>query len=634
MKLLYLCTDLLIKEYEQEFYGYTFTTKYNFILKRTYDSAEYQLIINRTGEDNDDFFGDTIDITAIMGKNGAGKSCLTDDIMQLICGIWESTRYFIAVFEEKQENNSILKCFYNVNAYVNSDIECFYCGTIEDENIKTYLTQVPVILRLAFSFDSGRWINSFPEYLGDLSTCALLGAQKETGGSTRRYFTNEIKKQIHFVNSNKWNEAEKFCHPRFLEIQTKMSSNKVKDELKNIFGQANKQIYNFYQHNLEFQKKFHMYLYIKSLIPEAKFDRNKLISIRPMDISEHLIKIIESMCKDHEELQEKIILFERYINYLERFWIKVEEREEGIEDGFYAFVKVDEINLKEFSRRFEEVSEDVFSYSWGLSSGEYQMFSMYARLFSVTKPIYRDKNLEYVIDRELIINNKNECEEDANVNHDIILILDEADVALHPEWQQQYIKSILQYLPDIFSGSNIQIILTTHSPIILSDIPNDHIIFMSNKDNKRVIERRTEPLTFGANIQMLYYDSFSLKKGSIGEYALDNINKLVRVLKPDTDKNLHNPKHPNQEEIQTRLKKEEIIVAKENLQKEIEKRIHVIGEPLIRRKLEDWLAVCFPQKKEIGDSYGFAQILYDLEQKPEELEKIKNKIRKKISDHN
>ena len=56
-----------------------------------------------------------------------------------------------------------------------------------------------------------------------------------------------------------------------------------------------------------------------------------------------------------------------------------------------------------------------------------------------------------------------------------------------------------------------QLIITTHSPIILSDIPKNHVIFMNKDESGNVITNDLDShgKTFGGNIFDLYNDSFS-----------------------------------------------------------------------------------------------------------------------------
>lgn len=107
----------------------------------------------------------------------------------------------------------------------------------------------------------------------------------------------------------------------------------------------------------------------------------------------------------------------------------------------------------------------------------------------------------------------------------ILLILDEIDAFLHPKWQQDIVTHITRWIneSDYFDNKKIQLVLATHSPIILSDIPKDNIIRL--KKETGVVTG--EECTFGANIGKLFYDSFFLQEGSIGRFARHEIQWAI-----------------------------------------------------------------------------------------------------------
>lgn len=139
----------------------------------------------------------------------------------------------------------------------------------------------------------------------------------------------------------------------------------------------------------------------------------------------------------------------------------------------------------------------------------------------------------------------------------ILLIVDEIDAYLHPKWQQSILTHIVKWINESekFNNKKVQIVLASHSPIILSDIPNDRVIYL--KSLCKVTKRET--LTFGANINQLFYDSFFMEEGSIGAFSKYKIQKAV-----DYTKN----------------------TAKDISKEEVEYIIENIGEPFVKRKLQ------------------------------------------------
>lgn len=69
----------------------------------------------------------------------------------------------------------------------------------------------------------------------------------------------------------------------------------------------------------------------------------------------------------------------------------------------------------------------------------------------------------------------------------------------------------------------VNITLITHSPFVLSDIPESNILFLNKKGQSNPFGH-----TFGANIHAMLNNSFMLDS-TIGEYARKSIKKLVDI---------------------------------------------------------------------------------------------------------
>ena len=123
----------------------------------------------------------------------------------------------------------------------------------------------------------------------------------------------------------------------------------------------------------------------------------------------------------------------------------------------------------------------------------------------------------------------------------IIILLDEPDLQLHPEWQQKFISLLLDLLYAYFPKVKFQIILTTHSPILLSDIPRKNVIFINkNPDGtSTVCSELNLKETFAANIHTLYNNSFFLDGVPIGEFAKHKIEAIYdRIESGQIDNNI------------------------------------------------------------------------------------------------
>ncbi len=154
----------------------------------------------------------------------------------------------------------------------------------------------------------------------------------------------------------------------------------------------------------------------------------------------------------------------------------------------------------------------------------------------------------------------------------ILLLIDELDLYCHPAWQQKLIYYLLEELKTQFAGKNVQLIFTTHSPIVLSDIPKSNTVYLRRSgDGKMLIDKpQNHYETFGSNIYKLFNDAFFLEKsGQIGEFAKRKIENIIKSLWDD--------------------KENKIRAIEKNKLYELQHQIEIIGDNLLREKLLDML---------------------------------------------
>ena len=168
-----------------------------------------------------------------------------------------------------------------------------------------------------------------------------------------------------------------------------------------------------------------------------------------------------------------------------------------------------------------------------MSSGEYNLLSMFSSLYYIFDADYTNKkNGEYTIwncePEWPALSDKTACDS-------VVLMIDEADLSYHPEWQRQYISILTAFLPRIYPRDccrDIQVILSTHSPLLLGDVPQENVIYLScGADGNHVsVTKRDGHGTFGQNVHLLFKDSFFLEHGTIGQFAQSKINGTYREL--------------------------------------------------------------------------------------------------------
>lgn len=104
----------------------------------------------------------------------------------------------------------------------------------------------------------------------------------------------------------------------------------------------------------------------------------------------------------------------------------------------------------------------------------------------------------------------------------LLFVLDEPDVNLHPEWSRRFILNLVNII-EKYAVGNIQIILSTHSPFLLTDIPKENVFLIEDNGKNKLI---TKPkVSFAGNLYDIISDSFFLEY-PIGEFARTKISNL------------------------------------------------------------------------------------------------------------
>ncbi|MGF9891396.1 AAA family ATPase [Priestia megaterium] len=160
---------------------------------------------------------------------------------------------------------------------------------------------------------------------------------------------------------------------------------------------------------------------------------------------------------------------------------------------------------------------------------------------------------------------------DKTKDENVIILLDEVEHSLHPEWQRSIIYDLIKFLQLAFKDSKtIQIIIATNVPFIIADVPTRNVIYLKKSNGKyEVVKKKGQ--TFASNIHSLLMNNFFMKT-TIGGLSEKKIKDLVSILEEPSENKL-----PviNRNEVERHYSQEEI-----------KKTIKTIGEPVIRNKLE------------------------------------------------
>lgn len=150
------------------------------------------------------------------------------------------------------------------------------------------------------------------------------------------------------------------------------------------------------------------------------------------------------------------------------------------------------------------------------SSGQYAKFSFLAKLYW-----FLEGYQNYIHDFESMVGLNVFSRDEALLEGETALIfIDEGELYYHPEWQRSYIKTLIDSINASNIESKLQVVITTNSPFIISDILNEDITYLSK--DKKEFDR-----TFGQNIHKLLRDNFFMGY-TIGEYSREIIEKIMK----------------------------------------------------------------------------------------------------------
>lgn len=109
------------------------------------------------------------------------------------------------------------------------------------------------------------------------------------------------------------------------------------------------------------------------------------------------------------------------------------------------------------------------------------------------------------------------------------LVFDEVEICFHPEYQRRFVDELLGFIRRMRMNSHAtyNIIIATHSPFILTDIPQKNILYL---EDGHVPDYSQFKNPFAANICDVLYQSFFLREGFVGEYARNKIREVFSWL--------------------------------------------------------------------------------------------------------
>ena len=104
-------------------------------------------------------------------------------------------------------------------------------------------------------------------------------------------------------------------------------------------------------------------------------------------------------------------------------------------------------------------------------------------------------------------------------NESILIFMDEPDLYLHPEWQRKLIYDIIKFFEKFYANKYVQVIISSNSPYILSDLYADNVIMLGSTSG-------VTKNTFASNIHDLLRNKFFMNF-TIGEFSKQKIERIL-----------------------------------------------------------------------------------------------------------
>ena len=559
---------------------------------------------------SNDFFAHNVNISAIVGKNGAGKSSLLDiifrmvnnfsaylvgnsikrksaDVIYYIPGIYSELHYQMGdkkgilynydnvvalLFGEKRyllsnhklmkdsrfddfvdcyrpsplKRREIARCFF-YTVVMNYALQAYNSSDYQDEMANGFETDEKTGID-----SSGNWMNSLfhkndgyasPIVLNPYRNDGVIDMKTETS-LTRSRLTGIMieaeKKNRDFIDGYRLHHIEFMFNP--YRILLKLPERFRKEDIvpfenmfRNYYGIRNSIVRcvlrNYDISMNETSSLFAwacIYLVYKTLSIPSKYpsyakyaflgDKDiidgRLPNVRDREDLRNLIKeILDDKSHITTKIRQTLFFLDNFkkknmddeafdYTYYER-WLGKEKEDSSLE-ATMVLLPPPIFDYEIYLRRRGEQGDIPF---YKLSSGERQF------LFMMSSIIYHVMNIKSVPTSRVAYRYLN-------------IVLDEVEMCFHPEYQRTFIYNLLNAIERLHLNTycSFNIIITTHSPFLLSDIPQSNVLYMENGE---VVDKSKMQNPFAANVNDILYQSFFLSNGFMGEFAKQKIIKMV-----------------------------------------------------------------------------------------------------------
>ncbi len=508
---------LVIKQYDKLFKNQIFNFSDEYKVDFNFETNE--LKIDKNPDYIENFYGNSIyNISPIVGINGVGKSTILN---------------LIGYYYRAEDQNKDINQFFHV--YLDTNRK-FY---LRDKNYN--LSSVTIEGIAADKLDiSG--------YSGTPKNDNLIYIMNEDRRPSGSYGVSSLL-DVHLAESSRWY----ILNGIFEAYEVLYSRGLVSSSYKFSFGVSKYDIPDKYLNGWE-NREFFSCLILKIIV---KICKDFKYCLRDEEIEIYFIDgkylpLFDKIKKEIEEKKDFINSLVNFLNYLEQFIHKYKTKEYSdstksriVEIGYVEKNFDNRIEFEKLYLDYEELEKnalDLNYYDFRVIDEFY--YNMSTGEVNILKVISYVKWLQ-------MNSSQGTCQ----------LVVDELESGMHLEWSRSLIIFLVNYINEInkMGEMNFQLIFTTHSPYMLSDIKPGNVIMLEKNQETGYSECKVLQNTFAKNIQEIMKEN--LIDNIYGDFALAKIDSMISIL--------------NGEEV------------REGNEEELLKEIHLISEPILRNKLLD-----------------------------------------------
>ena len=506
---------LVIKQYDELFKNQIFNFSDEYKVYFNFETNE--LKIDKNPDYIENFYGESIyNISPIVGINGVGKSTILN---------------LIGYYHRAEDQNK--------------DINQFFCIYL-DTNGKFYLFDKNFDLSSITIEGLATDQVDINGYCDDQKRDKLIYIMNEDRRPIGSYGGSSLL-DVHLAESSRWY----ILNGIFEAYEVLYSRGLVSSSYKFSFGFSKNSIPKKFLNVLE-EKEFFFCLVLMVIVNI----RNKFeLGLSDEEIERHFVDgdyqtLFDKITEETEEKKDFINSLVNFLNYLEQFIheYKIKEYSDTIGnriveigygrenfDNRFKFEKLylDNENLLNKASDLKYYGFRVIDdFYYNMSTGETNIL----KVMSYVKWLQMNPS-------------QGTCQ----------LVVDELESGMHLEWSRSLINFLVNYINEInkVGGMNFQLIFTTHSPYMLSDIKPGNVIMIEKNQETGYSEGKVLQNTFAKNIQEIMKEN--LIDNIYGDFALAKINSMIERLNGEDEQ--------------------------EGNEEELLKEIHLISEPILRNKL-------------------------------------------------